>query len=394
MFIAIGLIVAGIIFMLASAGHKRTVARWQTAAAELGLDTTVGGRLSRPVLTGRVDGHRVEIDSYTHHAGGNNNQTYTRYRVGFDPLGIELRLSRQGVFSAITKMFGQQDVEVGDAAFDAAFIVQSSDPNRLRGLLTPSVRSGLLRLLASYPDTVVHDDYLVTTRRGVERDPARIVATSRRLVAIARLLQSPGRGVSDEMVTERATGDLSAAAERARRLVEAEPDDIDARLFEIETLAAAGDDDAAARRVRELDGGAAVDPEVAGWRETLQHATPQPERGELAGSAADFASDLFGGTDLSFETRTKFNERYVGKSVRWTGTVKDVAIEPSGTRATIAIATISNDLYGNTEVDLVAVLSSGAGIARGDEVTVHGELATIDPLLRNVFVTGAELVPV
>lgn len=390
MFIAIGLIVAGIIFLLSSAGHKRTVARWQAASQQLGLDIAVAGRFSRPVIDGISDGHPVKVDSYTHRAG-DSNQTYTRYRVGFTPLRLDLRLKRQGVFSAITKLFGEQDLLIGDDAFDAAFVVQTSDPTRLRQLLTPSVRSGLIRLLASHPNTVVHDDYLIMTRRGIERHPERIVATVQRLVAVARLLQSPDRGVSDDMVTDRDQGKLSEVATRVRKLVESEPADLDARLFEIETLAAAGEDATAAQRVHEIAGSAGADPEVAGWGETLERPTPPPGRGSLPGTAAEFASDLFGGTDLSFTTRAKFNERYAGKSIIWKGTVKDVVSDASGLRATIAIATINNDLYGNTEVDLVASLPAGTRVAAGDEVTIGGELATVDPLLRNVFVTGAEL---
>lgn len=42
-----------------------------------------------------------------------------------------------------------QDIQVGDPPFDAAFVVKGWDPERIRALLGPSVRQGLVRLAAS-----------------------------------------------------------------------------------------------------------------------------------------------------------------------------------------------------------------------------------------------------
>jgi hypothetical protein len=374
---------------LAWQSHKRTVETWRQAAAELGLGASVGKGLSRPVLSGTIGGHPVKIDTYTQRSG-NNNTTYTRYRVGYPPLGIGLNLKREGALSAITKFFGAQDVTVGDALFDEAFKVKTSSPERLRGLLTPSVRSGLLRLLASYGNTVITDDHILITKARFESKGDVLTSTAQRMVATARLLASPSAGVTDQLVIDRERGLLEDVADRVRELVEAEPDDVDQRLFEVETLAAAGQDQAAAARIRELDRLAPADPDVAGWRESLaKGAAVRPTAADIDVDA--MARELFGGNDLSFETRTKFNSSYADAEIRWQGRVKSVTDTAKGIRAVVTVATVNNDLYGNTDIDVLVENPRGARPAVGATVTVTGKLATIDPLMRNLFVSDSTL---
>ena len=369
--------------------HQRTVEAWRQAAAELGLIASIGKGLTRPVLSGTIGGHPVKIDTYTQRSG-NNNTTYTRYRVEYPSLGIGLNLKREGAFSVITKLFGAQDVAVGDNLFDDAFTVKTSNPERLRALLTPSVRSGLLRLLASYGSAVITDDHLLITKARFESKGDVLKSTTQRMVATARLLASPSAGITDKLVLDRERGLLEEVADRVRELVEAEPDDVDQRIFEIETLAAAGQDQAAAERVRELDRLAPADPDVVGWRDSLAEDTTR----KTAAAAVDvdvMARELFGGSDLSFESRSKFNSQYADAQIEWQGRVKGVADTTKGLRATITVATVNNDLYGNTDIDVVIENPGGGRPTVGATVTVTGSLSTIDPLMRNLFVSNAAL---
>jgi hypothetical protein len=102
------------------------------------------------------------------------------------------------------------------------------------------------------------------------------------------------------------------------------------------------------------------------------------------------AKDLFGGNDLSFETRTKFNNKYAGALVSWEGKVKEVRESGSGAKVTITVATVSNDLYGNTDIDVV-VEGTDIAPAKGATVTVSGMLDRIDPLMRNLFLANARI---
>ena len=50
-----------------------------------------------------------------------------------------VEVSREGVFSRIAKVFGAQDIVIGDEAFDRAYVVKATDETNARALLTPSV---------------------------------------------------------------------------------------------------------------------------------------------------------------------------------------------------------------------------------------------------------------
>ena len=374
-----------VIGYLAWQSHKRTIETWRRVAAELGINVSAGSGMSRPTLTGTLAGFPVTIDTYVVRSG-KNSTTYTRYLVAYPPMGFDLQLKREHAFSGITKMFGQQDVEIGDDLFDDAFLVKTSDPNRARALLTPSVRTGLLRMLASYGSTVVHDDHIITTKVGFESKGEVLKSTTQRLVATARLLASPSAGVTDSMVVDRERGMLDDVAGRIRERIEATPDDVDQRIFEVETLAASGHDGQAAERLSELEQIAPADPDVVGWKQALE-TTRTSHQGTPGIDAAAMAKDLFADNDLSFETRSKFNAQYADTPVNWEGIVKQVDAD----RIIVTVATIDHDLYGNTDIDVVISAPSGRHPEEGEAVTVVGTLETIDPLMRNLFVAGEVL---
>src|SRR5688500_7393327 len=53
--------------------------------------------------------------------------SFTRLRAPFaNPTGFRFRIYRKSMFSGLGKRLGMQDIRVGDAAFDAAFIVQGN----------------------------------------------------------------------------------------------------------------------------------------------------------------------------------------------------------------------------------------------------------------------------
>ena len=379
------LVIGGLIAYAAWMSHQRAVAVWREVAQELGFQFASAGRMSRPVIEGTLGGIPVRTDTYVQRSG-NSSTTYTRYRARYPALGVDLRLSREGAFSAITKFFGAQDVDTGDQLFDEAFTVKTSDPARLRSILTPSVRAGLLRLLASYSSARIGDDQIQVVRRGFERKADVLKSTIQRIAATARLLESPDAGISDDMVVDREQGLLTDVAARVRDLIETQPGDVDQRIFEVETLAASGDEEAAARRLEELERLAPADPDVAGWKKALETPVARPtDGGEV--NVAELAKELFGGSDLSFETSSKFNGRYAGRPVRWEGRIK----QTKGSKTTITVASVDHDLYGNTEIDVVVENPSGRTPQLGETVTVAGTLETIDPLMRNLYVGDASL---
>lgn len=89
----------------------------------------------------------------------------------------------------------------------------------------------------------------------------------------------------------------------------------------------------------------------------------------------EVAKELFGGNDLSFEARSRFNSRYADTSVRWQGRVKSVSETGSGIEAVVNVASVNKDLYGNTDIDVIVENPSGPPPVVGATVTVVGKLS-------------------
>jgi len=386
-FVVVIIAVVILVAVAANQYHRKVVASWGEVAGRLGLRLEVKSRFSRPMIAGTLNGIPVRVDTFTRRSG-NNSTTYTRYQVRYPSAGFDFNLKREGGLAKIGRFFGIRDVEMGDKAFDSAFKIKTADPSRLEGLLTPSVRSGLFRLMASFPTVVISDDHIGMNRTGLERREDRLESTIRRLVGTAQLLASPMGGVTDRDVTDRQLGLLEDVADRVRQAIEQNPDDVDQRIFEVETLAAAGDEERAGSRLAELERMAPADPDVVGWRRSLATPTATPRARDV--DVAELAEELFGGSDLSFETRTRFNDEYAGASVAWEGTVKEVRERGTGTRVTVTVASVENDLYGNTDIDVIVETTSPAP-SKGSSVTVAGMLDRIDPLMRNLYLANTRI---
>jgi hypothetical protein len=70
---------------------------------------------------------------------------FTRLRAPYvNPEGFHFHVYRGSIFSGLAKLLGTQDIVVGDPAFDQAFMVKATDPQRIRDLLTPDLRARLM----------------------------------------------------------------------------------------------------------------------------------------------------------------------------------------------------------------------------------------------------------
>ena len=114
---------------------------WRQLAEQIGASYVDGGFWRGDKVEARVKEWTVTLDTYTV-SNGKSSVTYTRMRVPYvNPDGFRFRIYRKGLFSGLGKMLGMQDIEVGDAEFDEAFIVKGNEESRVRSLLSsPRIR--------------------------------------------------------------------------------------------------------------------------------------------------------------------------------------------------------------------------------------------------------------
>lgn len=176
---------------LSSAEHVVQTA-WRSVAEARGLQLDV----AQTRMSGRYEGMFVEVD-----ASLRGDKRWTSFVVRFDrPLGVGLRLTKQGALSSFGRMLGVQDIVVGDEVFDARFVVKGAPEAAVRAALTPEVRGRLVELQSQATTLQVEDDrlqaevgWLVADAASVESALAAVAAAGAALARVSNPEAGPYR---------------------------------------------------------------------------------------------------------------------------------------------------------------------------------------------------------
>jgi hypothetical protein len=118
---------------------------WNLLAEQIGAQFKPGqGWTGRSRVDAQVGQWVVTLDTFTV-STGKSTVTFTRLRAPFvNRDGFRFTITRSGILNPIARALGFQDVEVGDPAFDEAFVVKTNDEPRVRTFLAdPDLRAKL-----------------------------------------------------------------------------------------------------------------------------------------------------------------------------------------------------------------------------------------------------------
>lgn len=108
---------------------------WRQLSDQMGARFVEGGFLKGDKIHVTHGEWTVTLDTYAV-STGKAVIVYTRMRAPYaNPDGFRFSISRRGVFSDLAKLFGMQDIEIGDEAFDRDFIIKATDDSKVRELL-------------------------------------------------------------------------------------------------------------------------------------------------------------------------------------------------------------------------------------------------------------------
>jgi hypothetical protein len=158
---------------------------WSDAPHALGMQ--VG---DRGLLFGQWNRH-VEIRGLhdwreVHHHNETHRQHFTQLYAFLDPpllMGLEAH-ERGAVGRLVGGLFGQHDIQIGQADFDQRFAVKGLDPEHVRRLLSGPPGAELLRAAGHFPSLTISDDRVVIEHNGYERDLDKVRAS---LEAVGRI---------------------------------------------------------------------------------------------------------------------------------------------------------------------------------------------------------------
>jgi hypothetical protein len=130
---------------------------WSQLSQEIGADYQPEGffKKGKVLLTHRQ--WQITLDTYVV-STGEISQTLTRMRAPYvNPDGFRFTIYRRSIFSRLGKLFGMQDIEIGDPCFDEGFIVQSNSVEAVGRLLA---NTQIRKLIQNQPNIhlMVKDD--------------------------------------------------------------------------------------------------------------------------------------------------------------------------------------------------------------------------------------------
>jgi|GEM_PF-2391934 len=123
--------VGAIFFAIKSAKNMRQ--QFELLAQKFGLEyIPPKGKIfkSKPQIHGSLFGKTVQIYTYTT-GSGKNKQTYTKFSLLPFDKGLIVRISKEGLFSKVSKAFGGQDIQIGDALLDKQYRFKCNRGNDL-----------------------------------------------------------------------------------------------------------------------------------------------------------------------------------------------------------------------------------------------------------------------
>lgn len=180
MTVSISIFVAALLVAILILVHRATAVRTKQAWEELaklvdGNFVPAGGPWGQPtppVVECTVQGLDVVVDSYLASIG-RASLVYTRAQVQVPLLADRMvKISHEGLIASVGKLFGTQDVQVGEGRYDDEFIIKACDPEWLQERLDEAFRERHLQRPEVF--IVLEDGRLSAAKLGIEYDPKRL----------------------------------------------------------------------------------------------------------------------------------------------------------------------------------------------------------------------------
>jgi len=144
--------VIGLVGWAAARQSKRATENLRELAATLGLQIVdqppvLGIFHSEPRATGQLRGKRVELFHFST-GSGKSRTTWCAVSAALPAAsGLTFHLQRQGFGTKVMELFGAREIQTGEAEFDAAWFIQTNQPEYFRAALLPELRARINALV-------------------------------------------------------------------------------------------------------------------------------------------------------------------------------------------------------------------------------------------------------
>jgi hypothetical protein len=132
--------------------RKRMVANLQGLAEQLGLSfQPPQGWTASPRAEGKLRGKPAAVFTYAT-GSGKSRQIWAALTIQpANPGTFTFALQKQGLGTKLMEFFGNHEITVGDAVFDAAWFVRTNRPDFFGAALIPELREKLMMAQREFP---------------------------------------------------------------------------------------------------------------------------------------------------------------------------------------------------------------------------------------------------
>jgi hypothetical protein len=137
--------VGAVVFLISASQRKSLNATLERIAQRLGGSVVEGGLFSQPGLSFQLEGRSARVEFY---GGSKNSPPYSKVVVharGASP-GV-LHILEQGFGQSFLKLFGAQDLEIGDREFDHDYVIKATPAVLATRLFSPDRRLDGMRIV-------------------------------------------------------------------------------------------------------------------------------------------------------------------------------------------------------------------------------------------------------
>lgn len=120
---------------------------WLELSTQINAKIESGGFFGIDKMVLEVENWTITLDTYVV-SSGKTTSYFTRMRAPFmAQSGFQFCITNHNIFANLAiKLFGQQDIQIHDAAFDKKFVIEGNSESKVRELLSSEkVRALLLR---------------------------------------------------------------------------------------------------------------------------------------------------------------------------------------------------------------------------------------------------------
>ncbi|MBX2842384.1 MAG: DUF3137 domain-containing protein [Flammeovirgaceae bacterium] len=121
---------------------------WKQLAKELSgnFDNSEFSERSNPKVQVQFKEWTITLDSF-HRSAGKCTIPITRIRAPFlNKDGLKFKISKEDIFTNINKLFGTQDIIIGESEFDKKYLIQGNDELKVKKLLSNKMIRNLIDL--------------------------------------------------------------------------------------------------------------------------------------------------------------------------------------------------------------------------------------------------------